>query len=273
MRGSSPFGSPEQIADAAILYASLDDQRARRENVCRNIGSRVRFAFVRCIDGRAWTEEETNSRLSDQMRQLREKSLREGKTWLASGAIACAISHRENLIGNIRDKGKVLCEDDAVIKDAFLNHIADGSAAEVLDALDGIAMLHYISPRPVQADRAPVAQIGNYTVHRANPKGLASAASYFVPANIAPRIKSFQSPLRVSVDHWDLMIDGGAFANLYVIHPAPARVGDFPTTINYGVGSKNKILDRLRHIRLLRRIKWVLGRASHKYFESITEWS
>jgi GR25 family glycosyltransferase involved in LPS biosynthesis len=272
LEADSDFDTYGNVLEATLLYASLDEQVARRKSVIRNLKGRVPFAFVRCVDGRSWSEAETEAVLSEAMRDRRRKEFAKGRDWLTKGAIACAMTHRSNMIGRISGFGKVLCEDDVVISDKLIELLAGGAIQRKLEALDGVTRLDYRSRSDIIAEREPVVQVGNYTVHKVRPSGLGSAACYFVPSSIAPKIVELQTALSVPVDHWDEMIKGRAFDNLYVVHPRPARVGDFPTTIGYAYSKKSLPFYYISRIVLLRRMKYALMRLRGQFKDSITHW-
>ena len=265
----SEFGDVEA---ASLLYASLDEQSQRRDSVIRNINGLAPFAFVRCIDGRKWSEDEVESFLSEEFRNFRRAEIANGRDWLTSGAIACALTHRTNMIGRIIERGKFICEDDVVISRTMVELIALRTIQQHLDVLDGITLLDYRSRTRIVAERKPVAVMGSFSVHRVKPQGVGSAACYFVPRFVAPRIVALQTPLRVPVDHWDLMIAGGAFKSLYAVHPRPARIGDFPTTIGYEYSKKSVLRDRLSRVVALRRLKHAWMNLRGDFNEQITSW-
>jgi hypothetical protein len=68
------------------------------------------------------------------------------------------------------------------------------------------------------------------------------------------------------------MIAGGAFKNLYVVYPRPARIGDFPTTIGYEYSQKPKWKDLLSQIILLRRLKHKFMAIRGDFREAVTTW-
>lgn len=257
---------------AQILYASLDEQVARRASVMRNVRKYAKFAFARCIDGRGWSESETENHLSDSMISRRRSELSRGKDWLTKGAIACAMTHRSNLIGSISRLGKVICEDDAIISQSMLKLIGSGKLQSELEKLNGVTLLDYRSRADIVAEHRPVASIGKYSVHRIKPAGVGSAACYFVPAHIAKDIVSFQTPISVPVDHWDEMIAAEVFQNLYVVHPRPARIGDFPATIGYAYSNKSKWKAILSRVKIFRRLKHSFMSIRGDFKESITIW-
>lgn len=261
------------LRQAKVLYASLDEQIERRKAIKKNIGGRVPYAIVSCVDGRGWTEDVTNSHLSEELLQVRKASQAAGKTWLASGAVACAVTHRDHLIGQSHPLGKVLCEDDAVFNKDFISLIASGQVAHELSKLGGVTLLNYRSRQPITADREPVARIGRYTVHRLTSGSVASAAAYFVPENVAKSIQSGQSPLRWPVDAWASFRDAGLFREIYLVHPSPARVGDFPSTINYGRNARHHFLELVRQNILLRRLRWWLLELRRQSNTKITKWT
>jgi GR25 family glycosyltransferase involved in LPS biosynthesis len=272
MNMTDDFQNYDDVGSAQILYASLDEQEKRRASVKRNVGNRAKFAFSRCIDGRAWSEVEVEKHLGGAMISRRRKEFAKGRDWLTRGAIACALTHRSNLIGKIGDLGKVCCEDDVVIARSLLAFIGNGTLQEGLEKLEGITLLDYRSRGDILAERDPVMQFGKYSVHRVDPAGLGSAACYFVPSHVAKKIVSFQTPLSTPVDDWNEMIAGGAFKNLYVVYPRPARIGDFPTTICYEYSQKPKWKDLLSRIILLRRLKHKFMAIRGDFREAVTTW-
>jgi len=61
-----------------------------------------------------------------------------------------------------------------------------GSATEALSRItDGVVLLSYRSPVPIRAEKAPVARIGKYTVHRLVTEDVVSAAAYFLTPGVA----------------------------------------------------------------------------------------
>lgn len=276
-RGKTPIPvpmTPEDqalVLNAKILYASLNEQYERRRAIERNIKSRAEYEVMACVDGRAWTDDQVNAQLSDDLRQVREKAMQDGRTWLATGAVACALTHRDHLIANCFKQGKVLCEDDALFDGEFIDLISSGDVAEQLEPLPGVTLINYRSRSHIFADKKPAARIGRYTVHRARSTGIASAAAYFVPSHVAKKIVPAQSPLKWPVDGWQAMAKDGVFDHVYLVYPSPARVGDFPSTINYGRDG-HKLLDMLRNNRLLRRLRWWQLRWSGKTHSTIGSW-
>ncbi|MDF1802070.1 glycosyltransferase family 25 protein [Thalassovita sp.] len=264
--------SAEKIANASVLFASLVEQDKRRDVIRRNFGDVQEFAFVDCVDGRGWSEDETNAYLSDQMKSKRVEAAKQGKTWLASGAIACALTHRDNLIGNSTAPGKVLCEDDVVFEQEFLTHLEDGSALEQMAQADGFVMLNYRSRTPIKAEKTPVASFGKYSVHRLVSDHVASGAAYFVTPEVGRSIRDFQTPLQVPIDAWSEMKKAGVFKDIYLVVPSPARTGHFPSTMNYGRGSKSRLVEGLRNVALLRRLRWRLIEARKKTWTKVAEW-
>lgn len=267
------FATDDEVRAARILYASLDEQEGRRLSVARNIAGRVPYAFSRCVDGRGWGDAETDAILAPEMQARRRAALKMGRNFLPSGAIACAATHRSNLIGRIEGRGKILCEDDAVLTEQAIAALQDDALVDALDRLDGVTLLNYRSRGDIIAERDPVARVGPFTVHRVQPKGVGSAACYFVPAQVAPQIVALQTPIRVPVDNWNNMIEAGAFANLYVVHPAAAGVGDFPTTINYAVSPENPVIAVICRVKLLRRIRRRLRSSLGAFNEHVTKWA
>jgi hypothetical protein len=267
------FARYGDVNGARLLYASLDEDFARRDGVIANVGTRAPFAFVRAIDGRGWDEAQTESVMSEAMRDRRRNELAKGRDWLTRGAIAAAMTHRSNMIGAIRSEGKFCCEDDAAIDGPALDLIRSGELGAVLDRLDGVTLLHYRSWTDIVAEAEPVARVGRYAVHRVKPQGIGSAACYFMPASIAPRVVQLQTPISVPADVWDDMITGGAFPNLYVLHPRPARVGDYPTTIGYAYAEGGGTLRRLAsRVKALRRVKHWLSSLRGDFSEKVTRW-
>jgi len=260
------------LRKAKILYASLDEQNERRRAIQSNIGNILSYAVVGCIDGRGWSDSDAETFLSTEMRETRRNEFAAGKTWLATGAIACAITHRDHMIAQCHPIGKVLCEDDALIQEDFVGHIASGEVANVLDALPGVTLLNYRARSQISADQAPIAKIGRYSIHRSTSQGIASAAAYFVPASVASKIVKEQTPLRWPVDAWLAMRDAGVFGEVFLVHPSPARVGDFASTINYGRDG-GRILQALRHTRVLRRLRWWLLERQGKTYTRINFWT
>ncbi|MDB9715925.1 hypothetical protein OAA72_04200 [Amylibacter sp.] len=269
---SDDFQDYDDVGSAQILYASLGEQEKRRASVKFNVGTRAKFAFVRSVDGREWSEEEVEKRLSSAMISRRRKESAKGRDWLTRGAIACAITHRSNMIGRIGDLGKICCEDDAVIARPMLAHIGDGTLQAGLEKLDGVTLLDYRSRSDIFAERDPVMTIGKYSVHKVRPAGLGSGACYFVPSHVAKNIVSFQTPISTSADHWNEMISVGAFQNLYVVHPRPTSIGDFPTTMGYAYSQKSRVKDLLGRIVFLRRLKHRFMAIRGDFKEAVTNW-
>ena len=272
MKMSDDFQNYDDVGSAQILYASLEEQERRRASVKRNVGHHAKFAFVRSVDGREWSEEEVEKHLSSAMISRRRTESAKGRDWLTRGAIACAITHRSNVIGRIGDLGKICCEDDAVIARSMLAYIGDGTLQACLEKLEGVTLLDYRSRSDIVAKRDPVMTIGKYSVHKVRPAGIGSGACYFVPSHIAKQIVSFQTPISTSADHWDEMISGGAFQNLYVIHPRPASIGDFPSTMGYAYSRKSRAKDLLSRIVLLRRFKNKFMAIRGDFKGAITTW-
>lgn len=262
---------PEKVAKAPVLFASLVEQEERRQAIRRNFGDLCEFAFVDCVDGRGWSAAETDAQLSEHMRALRQNAEQQGKTYLASGAIACAVTHRDNLVGNVTAPGKVLCEDDVVFKRDFLKHLADGSALSAMSETGGFVMLNYRSRIPIRARKQPVARFGRYSIHRLESDQIVSGAAYFVTPEIGQRMRAFQTPISVPIDSWCQMKQGGVFDDIYLIHPSPARTGHFPSTINYG-RQKRGLKEWLRGNAFLRRLKWKLTELRGKTTTQIAEW-
>jgi|TARA_B110000908_G_C10111971_1_gene383486 hypothetical protein len=272
MKMSDDFQDYDDVRSAQILYASLEEQKKRRTSVKRNVKHHAKLAFVRCVDGRKWNEDEVEKNLSCAMISMRRTETAKGRDWLTRGAIACAITHRSNMINQIGDLGKVCCEDDVVIARSMLAYIGDGTLQVGLEKLDGVTLLDYRSQSNIFAERDPVMTVGKYSVHKVRPAGLGSAASYFVPSHVAKNIVSFQTPISTSCDHWDEMISGGAFQNLYVVHPRPTRIGDFPTTIGYAYSQKSRVKDLLSRIVFLRRLKHRFMAIRGDFKEAVTNW-
>lgn len=260
------------ISEAKILYASLNEQVARRDSVIRNIAGRAPFAFVRCVDGRSWDESETESHLSEAMRDRRRREFAKGRDWLTKGAIACAMTHRSNMIGQIRSSGKFCCEDDVVLSIDAIDLIGSGELPSLLEQLDGVTLLDYRSRSDIVAEKLPTARVGKYSIHRVVPRGLGSAACYFVPARYAAAIVETQTPISTPVDHWDEMIEAEAFPRLYVVHPRPARIGDFPTTIGYAYAKESTLKWYLNKVKILRRIKHKIHALRGEFNEKVTRW-
>ena len=269
---SDDFQNYNDVGSAQILYASLEEQAKRRASVKRNVRHHAKFAFFRSIDGREWSEQEVENHLSCTMISRRRTESAQGRDWLTRGAIACAITHRSNLIDRIGDLGKVCCEDDAVIARSMLAYIGDGTLQAGLEKLDGVTLLNYRSRSDIIAEREPVMTIGKYSVHKVRPAGLGSGACYFVPSHAAKNIVSFQTPISASADHWDEMISGRAFKDLYVVHPRPASIGDFPTTMGYAYSQKSRVKDLLSRIVFLRRLKHRFMVIRGDFKESVTTW-
>ena len=265
--------TPEQIARAAVLFASLAEQEKRRDVIRRNFRDMSDlYAFVDCVDGRNWNTSETDAELSEDMRRKRMEAVAQGKTWLASGAVACAITHRDNLAGNVTAPGKILCEDDVIFEKSFLKKLADGEVLEKLAALDGLVLLNYRSRTPIQAERKAVAKFGKYSVHRLVSDHVASGASYFMTPEIGDRVQAFQTPLHVPIDAWSDMKKAGVFGEIFIVSPSPAKTGHFPSTMNYGRMSKNPLVERLRQIALLRRLRWYLIEKRKKTWTKVGKW-
>jgi hypothetical protein len=260
------------VKSALILYASLDEQVRRRASVKANISGRLPFAFVRCVDGRNWSEEQTEEQLATRMIVRRLAEMAKGRDWLTRGAIACAVTHRQNLIGNITDEGKILCEDDAILDNEAIRAIGSRQILIELERLDGVTLLNYRSRSEIIAEKLPVASFGKYTVHRVKLAGLGSAACYFVPSRWANSILKAQTPISYPVDHWDEMVADGVFPNLFVVHARPARIGDFPSTIEYGYTKKKRIFKIISEIKILRRVKQWLMVLRGDFNEQITTW-
>lgn len=260
------------VKNSDILYASLPEHSSRRKSVINNLKNQVTFAFLKSIDGRKWTEKQTESYLSYKMIHFRRDQIKKGRDWLTSGVIACAMTHR-NMISVIGLKGKFCCEDDAVIESDAIKLISDGSLQTLLEGLDGLTLLDYRSRRNIISEKKPVQRIGKYSIHRVISYNLGSAACYFVPAKIAKRFVNFQTPINASPDQFDEMQKMGVFENLYIIHPKAARSSDFPTTMEYEYSKKtNYFFKFMGNIIWIRRLRYFLNKKNGSFNDSVTTW-
>jgi hypothetical protein len=263
------FGSDDQIRHALVLYASLEDNPERRKNVRKNISDRFPFAFVRSIDGRKWGDSEIDAKLSVEMQDMRRKLAGSQLNWLAGGAIACAITHRDSLLGAINATGKILCEDDAEFTPEFMDEIQRGECARILERLAGPTLLYYSGFQEVKAYRKPAGTFGNFSVHRIVPYEVGSTVSYYMPAEHVPKLRKIQTPVCFPADAWGKMVEAGAFENVYIVHPMPVRTGDYPTTINYRSTPQNIVIQQLSRFKLLRRLKY---RLTGTMINRVTQW-
>ena len=260
------------LKSSEVLYASLPEHVNRRKSVINNLKNKVKFAFINSLDGRKWTDEQTESHLSKKMIQFRRDQINKGRDWLSPGVIACAMTHRK-MISTIDVKGKFCCEDDAVIETDVIKLISDGSLQLILDELDGLTLLDYRSRRNIIAEKKPFQKIGKYSIHRVISYNLGSAACYFVPAKIAKRFVRYQTPINASPDQFDEMQKMGVFKNLYILHPKAARSSDFPTTMGYNYSQKtNYLFKLLGNIIWIRRLKYFLNKKNGEFNDSVTNW-
>ena len=250
MQESHP--SRELGKDPRILLASMPDQAIRRSFVRKNIGNSVPFEFVECVNGLGWSDEDVRKHMSPDFFARRERDLEAGKSWLASGAIACALTHRDNMMERITSTGKILCEDDVGFEKDFLAELQSKNWWNEMDQIDGPILLNYRSRKPISAESKSLFSFGRYSVHRSEAPELVSAAAYFLNPKTASEIRNFQTPLRAGVDAWCSMRRQGAFKHINLIHPMPTWIEPFPSTVNYsdrgikGLGLVPKIERRLR---------------------------
>ena len=265
----------DEISKALILVASLPDEDARRRGVRENLGrSDLPFAIVDSIDGRRWGDEEVSGHLSEELNGLRLRVNQRGGVWLASGAIACALTHRDGLLANVIEDGRILCEDDIHFEPDFMDLLARGDALEALSAInDGVVLLNYRAQgRHLAAEKSPVARFGRYSIHKVVGR-VASGAAYFVSPDVAQKIVAYQTPLRVSADSWTTMKEAGVFSEIYLVHPLPVGTGMYPTSINYyGDRKPSGFFAYLQRSSWLRRLRWVLLRAKGTFTEHVTDW-
>lgn len=260
------------IRQAKILYASLPDQVERRKAIQRNVQDTVPIAFVESIDGRQWTEEEAFAHVSEYWKDRRTRLLSKGVNSMPTGAVACALTHRDRLLANAEEGGKILCEDDAMFDTRFLEHVASNEVAEVLERLSGVTLLNYRWRGDIQAEREPVAYIGKYSVHRLRSKSIVSAAAYYLPARLVGPLRAAQTPVDRAADLWTEFRDNGVFEDVFLVHPTPARVGQFISSINYGLERNSVFMEWLRRNNIIRRLRWHILEYRGMSSQRITGW-
>jgi hypothetical protein len=264
-----------EASEALILIASLPDEVGRRQGVRANFeGRNIPFAILDSVDGRGWSDEEVSSHVSEELNALRLRIQNRGGIWLASGAIACAITHRDLLLGNVAAPGRIVCEDDILFQPEFLDSLEDSTALKALSALDdGVVLLNYRAHgRHLVAEKTPVARFGSYSIHKSIGH-VASGAAYFATPEVAQRIRCHQTPVRDSADSWNAMKDAGAIDEIYLVHPMPVGTGMFPASINYYQGRRRiGVLAYLQRNTWLRWLRWRWLMAKGKFTERVTDW-
>lgn len=227
----------DQFSDPIFLCASLPGEVYRQRSFAKNFSSQHAYAFVDSVDGRQWSEEEADSYCSMTMKELRQRERDKGKRWLNPAAIACALTHRDKLIALSEKRNVILCEDDSIIEGDFIALWHDKSTQNTFAKCDSVVLIHYRSASPITSSAPPVAEFGKYKIFRVDDGNVGSGACYYLPPNIANRVRKYQTPINVSADSWQQMRHDGVFKNVFVVSPSPVRIAPAASNIGYGNAS------------------------------------
>ncbi len=254
------------MKDVYFLCASLSDQHERKISFSSCFKDKNIFRFVESVDGRYWSDEQADFYVDDELKDIRKREKSKNKHWLNPALIACTLTHRDRLLKLAEQKPLILCEDDVLIEEEFIEQWLCQKTQSKLNSLDGVVLLHYISKKPIMADPRPIYNFGKYSVHKIEQGSVASGACYFSPTTIAVNIRANQIPIKVSVDNWSKMKQLGFFKEIYAIHPSPCQIAGMASTIGYGDDNKSNAL----WIVLGRRIKRTINRYRKSIHESLT---
>jgi GR25 family glycosyltransferase involved in LPS biosynthesis len=260
-----------QFESGQFVCVSLDDQFARRASLKSCFEDERQLYFVQSIDGRNWSIEEAEEYISDEYRDLWRTMRERGRTWLNSGAIACALTHRDRALP-IAVKGPcIICEDDAIISRDFIEIWRDYDVREQWGKFDGVILLHYASKVEIEARTEAIAKFGRYSLHEVTGKAPGSTACYFVNRKTAAALRKIQTPIDATPDTWAKFANQIEGFRIFVMHPPPCAVAPFESTIPYKLGSSG-ILNSLI-FRVARSFKWKIYRLRGRLFDRVTRWT
>lgn len=250
-----------------FICATLLDQIERQASFAGSFGEPGQFRFVRSVDGRSWSEEEADTHISTELMEVRRRERERGKNWLNPAAVACALTHRDRLLAVAEQRPAILCEDDVLLdRDFVAAFTSQGVGWSAVQGLEGIVLFHYFSRDPITAYGPPVSSFGRYKIYRLDDVHVVSGACYHAPPKTAEAIRRFQTPLRVTADHWQAMRSNGVFPAIYAVDPSPCTIAGMASNIGYGgEWRSNSVLAVW-----LRRIKRLLQRSRNRFHETIT---
>lgn len=250
-----------------FVCASLPNEKARRAHFLKPFSDSRQVHFVESIFGGDWTIEYAEGLMSPSFRELWKLMRERGRTWINQRAIACAITHRDRLLSIAEEGDCILCEDDALIKDNFIRLWKEEENRKILRDLGGIVLMNYTSRSEIFVNSNPVGNIGNYKIFRSGTKSVSSAACYYVPPLIAPRLRAIQTPLIATADSWGTFSSSLEGVDVFLIDPPPCTIGNFASTIGYR--DRNIPLPNTFFVKMLRSVGRRLLRLRKKNFTRV----
>jgi GR25 family glycosyltransferase involved in LPS biosynthesis len=255
--------------EPGFIAAALADQRERRASFARNFSDPSHFRILDSIDGRTWSDDVADRHVSQEVRELRQREREKGKKWFNPSAVACALSHRDVLLAEAEKRDLILCEDDVRIESKFIGNWCDDEVRKIFMGLDGVVLLHYFSRQPIRPLGAEISRFGKYRIYEVDARGIRSAACYYANPHVARSIRNYQNPVSSTADHWEKMIEAGAFRHVYVVSPPPCTIGGFSSTIGYTEGDAK--FGNAIWFRLARRFRRLMARRGNKIYETVSE--
>lgn len=265
MKNKKRICKAEKSQRALFFCATLPSETDRQLSFKKNFADEQIFHFVESVDGRNWSDAEADTHVSEAMRSLRRCERERGKSWLNPAAIACALTHRDKLLPEAEERNVILCEDDVLIQSSFIDLWLMDHVREQFSKLDGVCLLHYMSRDPITSSQPPIAQFGEFKIFAIDNCNILSGACYYAPCLVAKRIRSHQTPIQCSADHWSKMKEENLFKRIYVVHPAPAQISGMASNIGYDGSWRSNS----SWIILARRIKRMLQRKRQKLYENL----
>jgi len=186
----------------------------------------IDFEILNAVDGQSLTE--------TQMMELCDmEQVRKFPTWLTSGAIGCALSHRlayERMINENLPYALIL-EDDIELPKDILKVLM---ALETAVKNDEVILLYYQNPRElllssVQSESVGLAAL-MYPMHETGP---ITAAAYVIGNNAAKNLLNHILPVRVCADSWGYFYNKGYFQSIRCLYPLQLKVHNFKSSIDY----------------------------------------
>ena len=257
----------QDSAKGLFVCASLPDQEERRRSVASRFRDKRQLVFVESIDGRNWSINETEAYMSLEFRDLWRTMRERGRKWLSSGAVACALTHRDKMLPLAENNDIIICEDDAKFSHEFIELWRQAELRKTFNAIRGVVLLHYIAREPIKSIGDPIADLGKYKIFRIQTASVASTASYYISPNCAGELRVIQTPLIATPDSWMLFKGKIKDFEVFVVDPPPVQIFPFDSSVGYGGRRLNGVLAPI--LQLLRVCKWQIDRWRGRRFDRV----
>jgi len=218
-----------------VFVTNLDDKHERRNFIQKQLSvNGINLEFVKCIDGRKWTDQDIEKNVSKSLLSLYNKNF----TWLSKGAIAATKTVVERVYTEIVNRGldyALFFEDDVTFPENPSKYLHEILTEIRRKKIDGVILLHYhaleatILKKDSKISLSKELDIFPLPIDHK----IASGAGFIISNSHAKTMVQTQTPIDRIGDWWSAHVKSGGLKNVYIIHPMVLRVGEFESTLGY----------------------------------------